>query len=276
MYWLGVWFIHMFGISKYAERASHPIDADCSCQRIFQIFGLWNLFSSFDAKDHLVVLHKGSRINSNLNAFKPHVCQCFMNHNSPFKIIISHGTNEAYKIAVSPLPKDKRSARVSLVEIVPKCFKHANPKASIAKMSHQKKKFGPSSSANYEIWCSFTMAKGSRLLPIILPQQQCWLVSVAWKCTIWSVNISLKSKTWCGTYDKRKRENIRRLVHEFIGVGFRAPPHPVLCLFADHMWSRRDMHGIFEIPKLDSLKLDFTVVIFLVDEDIICLNIYPE
>lgn len=36
------------------------------------------------------------------------------------------------------------------------------------------------------------------------------------------------------------------------------------------------MHGIFEIPKLDSLKLDFTVVIFLVDEDIICLNIYPE
>lgn len=139
MYWLGVWFIHMFGISKYAERASHPMDADCSCQRIFQIFGLWNLFSSFDAKDHLVVLHKGSRINSNLNAFKPHVCQCFMNHNSPFKIIISHGTNEAYKIAVSPLPKDKRSARVSLVEIVPKCFKHANPRASIAKMSQKKK-----------------------------------------------------------------------------------------------------------------------------------------
>ena len=60
-----------------------------------------------------------------------------------------------------------------------------------------------------------------------------------------------KNEIWCSITIAKGST----LVHRFSGVGFRDSTCPAPCLFSNHMRSRRDMCGIFKIPKLDSPKM---------------------
>lgn len=59
-------------------------------------------------------------------------------------------------------------------------------------------------------------------------------------------------------------------------MGFRTPPHPLSCLFFNHITSWRDISGVFKITELYSLNCDAIMVILPVDENIVRLNVYPE
>jgi hypothetical protein len=57
---------------------------------------------------------------------------------------------------------------------------------------------------------------------------------------------------------------------------FGTPPHPVACLFSDHVAPWRDMGCIFEVSELDFVNLDFIIVVLPVDEDVVWFDVYGK
>lgn len=157
---------------------------------------------------------------------------------------IRHTTNRTFRIVVNTPSEGKRSAQVIFVETVLNDFESTNQMLSL---ECSKKPFKLSLSAMYDVWRSITMTRNSTPSSKSSSPTAKIICLCSGKCTIWSVNNSLKLiDLICDTYDKGKREDIRRLIHGSVEMGFRTPrsqTHAVVVLEAHAylrpIWARR-------------------------------------